>query len=179
MSYPINVINQRVREVLKVKYWLGLFDNPYVDTSKSNENVNKQSSDELSLRAAEESLVLLKNSRLSNSQTGTVLPLDKTKIKSILVAGPNAVMEESLNRYGPTHIKVTSVLNGIKNEVSKETKVSYVKGVDVVDKDFPESDIMETSLSDAEKEQIQQAAAAAKNSDAAVIVVGDDDQNCR
>ncbi len=173
---PINVINQRVREVLKVKYWLGLFDNPYVDTSKSNANVNKQSSDELSLRAAEESLVLLKNSRLSNGQTGTVLPLDKTKIKSILVAGPNAVMEESLNRYGPTHIKVTSVLNGIKNEVSKETKVSYVKGVDVVDKDFPESDIMETSLSDAEKEQIQQAAAAAKNSDAAVIVVGDDDR---
>jgi beta-glucosidase len=173
---PLSVLNQRVREVLNVKFWLGLFDNPYVDTARSNQNVHKPSSEELSLRAAEESLVLLKNSNLHNGQAGSVLPLDKNKIKSILVAGPNAVMEESLNRYGPTHIKVTSVLDGIKNELSKETKVTYIKGVDVVDKDFPESDIMETPLSDDEKEQIQQAAAAAKQSDVAVIVVGDDDR---
>ncbi|MGA3287006.1 MAG: glycoside hydrolase family 3 N-terminal domain-containing protein [Bacteroidota bacterium] len=166
---PMSTIDQRVRDVLKVKYWLGLFDNPYVDTSKSNQNVNKPSSEELSLRAAKESLVLLKNSN-------NVLPLEKNKIKSILVAGPNAVMEESLNRYGPTHIKVTSVLNGIKNEVSKEIKVTYVKGVDVVDKNFPESDIMDTPISNDEKEQIQQAVATAKQSDAAVIVVGEDDR---
>lgn len=166
---PMSIIDQRVREVLRVKYWLGLFDNPYVDTSKSNQNVNKQSSEELSLRAAKESLVLLKNAN-------NVLPLDKNKIKSILVAGPNAIMEESLNRYGPTQIKVTSVLDGIKNEVSKETKVTYVKGVDVVDENFPESDILETPLSDEEKEQIQQAVDAAKQSDVAVIVVGEDDR---
>ena len=166
---PMSVLNQRVREVLKVKFWLGLFDNPYVDTSRSNQNVNKASSQELSLRAAEESLVLLKNS-------GNVLPLDKNKIKSILVAGPNAVMKESLKRYGPTHIKVTSVLEGIKNEISKETKLTYVKGVDVVDKDFPESDIMNTPLSNEEKEDIRQAVAAAKKADIAVVVVGDDDR---
>ncbi len=166
---PISTIEQRVREVLKVKYWLGLFNNPYVDTSKSNQNVNKVSSDELSLRAAEESLVLLKNSK-------SILPLDKNKIKSILITGSNATMEESLNRYGPVQIKVTSVLNGIKNEVSKETKVTYVKGVDVVDKDFPESDIVETPLSGDEKEQIQKAADAAKQSDVAIVVVGDDDR---
>jgi beta-glucosidase len=166
---PISILNQRVREVLKVKYWLGLFDNPYVDTARSNQNVFKPSSEELSLRAAEESLVLLKNSH-------NVLPLDKNKIKSILVAGPNATMEESLNRYGPAHIKVTSVLNGIKNEVSKGTKVTYVKGVDVVDENFPESDIMDMPLSDDEKAQIQQAVTAAKQSDVAFVVVGDDDR---
>ncbi|RPI02698.1 MAG: beta-glucosidase [Ignavibacteriae bacterium] len=166
---PMSTVDQRVREVMNVKYWLGLFDNPYVDTSQSNQNVNKPSSEELSLRAAKESLVLLKNSN-------TVLPLDKNKIKSILVAGPNAVMEESLNRYGPTRIKVTSVLNGIKNEVSKETKVTFVKGVDVVDENFPVSDILDTPLSNNEKEQIQQAVAAAKQSDAAVLVVGEDDR---
>ena len=95
---PISTIDQRVREVLKVKYWLGLFDKPYVDTSKSNQNVHKASSDELSLRAAKESLVLLKNSN-------NFLPLDKNKIKSILVTGPNATMEESLKRYGPYSYK--------------------------------------------------------------------------
>ena len=165
----MDIINQRVREVLNVKYWLGLFDNPYVDTSKSNQNVNKPSSEELSLRAAKESLVLLKNSN-------NVLPLDKNKIKSILVAGPNAIMEESLKRYGPTQLKVTSVLEGIKKEVLKETKVTYVKGVDVVDEDYPESDIMEMPLSNEEKEQIQQAVIVAKESDVAIIVVGEDDR---
>ncbi len=166
---PMSTINQRVREVLKVKYWLGLFDNPYVDTSESNQTVHKPSSEELSLRAARESLVLLKNSN-------NLLPLDKSKIKSILVTGPNATMEESLKRYGPTHNKVTSVLNGIRNEVSGETKVTYIKGIDVVDENFPESDIVDTPLSDKEKEQIQQAVEAAKQSDVAIVVVGDDDK---
>jgi beta-glucosidase len=166
---PMSTLDQRVREVLNVKYWLGLFDHPYVDTSQSNQHVNKPSSEELSVRAAQESLVLLKNSN-------NVLPLEKNKIKSILVAGPNAVMEESLNRYGPTHIKVTSVLDGIKNEVSKETKVIFVKGIDVVDESFPESDITDTPISKDENEQIQQTVAAAKQSDVAVLVVGDDER---
>ncbi len=167
---PMSVLNQRVREVLRVKYWLGLFDNPYVDTSKSNQNVRKKSSIDLSLRAAEESLVLLKNS-------DNVLPLDKKKIHSILVTGPNATLSGSLiNGYGPSGVEVTTVLDGIKSELPEGVKVNYVKGPEVVDKDFPESDIMETPLSDEEKEQIQQAVKAAKQSDAAVVVVGEDDK---
>jgi beta-glucosidase len=168
---PMSVIDQRVREVLKVKFWLGLFDNPYVDTSKSNRNVNKPSSIALSLRAAEESLVLLKNSN-------NVLPLDKNKINSILVTGPNATMTNSLinDRYGPSGDPVTTVLDGIKNEVSKGTKITYVKGPDIIDKDFPESDIMDTPLSEEENNQIQQAVTAAKQSDVAVVVVGEDDR---
>ena len=58
----------------------------------------------------------------------------------------NATMEESLNRYGPTHINVTSVLEGIKKAVTKETKVTYVKGIDVVDEKFPESVITSYSI---------------------------------
>lgn len=166
---PMSIIDQRVREVLKVKYWLGLFDNPYVDTSKTSQNMNKKSSHELSLRAAKESLVLLKN-------TDNVLPLDKNKIKSILVAGPNATMEETQKRYGPTRIEVTSVLEGIKNKVSNETKVTYVKGVDVIDDNYPESDIMDTPLSDDEIEGIQQAVEAANKADVAILVVGEDDR---
>lgn len=165
---PMSTIDKRVREVLKVKFWLRLFDNPYVDTSKSNQNVNKPSFEELSLKAAKESLVLLKNSK-------NILPLDKNKIESILVAGPNAIMKETQKRYGPTHLDVTSVLEGIENEVSEEIKVTYVKGVDVTDENFPESDVVDTPLNDNEKEQIQKAVEAAKQSDVAIIVVGEDD----
>lgn len=167
---PMSVLNQRVREVLWVKYWLGLFDHPYVNTSESNSKVRKSSSIALSLRAAEESLVLLKNDN-------NVLPLNKNKIHSILVTGPDATMNNSLiNGYGPRGVKVTTVLQGIKNEVARGTKVFYVKGPNVRDKNFPESDIMETPLSQEEKGQIQKAVDAAKHSDVAIVVVGENNR---
>ncbi|HKJ32149.1 MAG TPA: glycoside hydrolase family 3 N-terminal domain-containing protein [Balneolales bacterium] len=167
---PMSVLNQRVREVLRVKYWLGLFDQPYVNTSESNSKVRKPSSIALSLKAAEESLVLLKNDN-------NVLPLNKNNIHSVLVTGPDATMKNSLiNGYGPRGVKVTTVLQGIKNEVDKGTKVTYVKGPNVRDKNFPESDIMETSLSQNEKDQIQKAVEAAKHSNVAIVVVGENNR---
>ncbi len=167
---PMSVLNQRVREVLRVKFWLGLFDHPYVDTSMSDSNVRKPSSIALALRAAEESLVLLKNSN-------NLLPLDRNKTRSILVTGPDADMSKCLiGGYGPTGMKVTTVLDGIKDLVPKGTRVTYVKGPNVVDADFPESDIVETPLSKEEKDQIQKAVDAAKHSDIAIVVVGENNR---
>lgn len=163
----MEVINQRVRDVLRTKFWLGLFDDPYVNASKSNSLVRTDHSLALSLKAAKEAMVLLKNKN-------DVLPLDKNEINSILVAGPNAVMEESLiGRYGATGMEVTSVLEGIKASVAPDTKVRYVKGVNVVGKDFPKSDIMPTPLTQKEKKGIQKAVAATKKSDVAIVVVGE------
>lgn len=167
---PMSVINQRVREVLRVKYWLGLFDHPYVDAAQSNQKVSTPSSNALSLKAAEESLVLLKNSK-------NLLPLNKNKIHSILVTGPDATLSGSLvNGYGPNGVDVTTVLEGIKSEVSKRTKVTYVKGPNVRDKNFPESDIMSTPLSKEDKNQILKAVKAAKHSDVAIVVVGENNR---
>lgn len=167
---PMSVINKRVKEVLRVKFWLGLFDHPYVNVTQSNGNVRKPSSLALSLKAAEESLVLLKNSN-------HVLPLNKNNIHSILVTGPDATMKQSLiHGYGPFGMKVSSILDGIKEEAAKGTKITYVKGPDVRDKDFPESDIMATPLSQKEKSQILKAVEAAKHSDVAVVVVGENNK---
>jgi beta-glucosidase len=167
---PMHVINQRVSEVLYVKFWEGLFDHPYVGTSKSNEQVRTSSSLDLSLRVAEESLVLLKNK-------GHVLPINKHDIHSILVTGPDAAMKESLvHGYGPFGMKVNSVLDGIKGAVSKNTKVTYVKGVNVRDEEFPKSDIMETLLSRQEKQGIRKAVKEAKQSDVAIVVVGENNK---
>lgn len=167
---PMSVINQRVREVLRVKFWLGLFDHPYVDTTQSDGMVQTSSSKALSLEAAEKSLVLLKNSN-------NLLPLNENKIKSILVTGPDATLSGSLiNGYGPSGVEVTTVLDGIKSAVSKGTKVTYVKGPNVRDKDFPVSDIMETPLSKEEKNEIQKAVRAARHSDVAVVVVGENNR---
>jgi beta-glucosidase len=106
-----------------------------------------------------------------------VLPLDKSNIHSILVAGPNADMTKDLvHGYGPFGMKVHSVLDGIKNAASNGTNVFYVKGVNVMDNDFPKSDIMDTPLSEDEKDGIQKAVKKAKQSDIAIVVVGENNK---
>ncbi|HKI43728.1 MAG TPA: glycoside hydrolase family 3 C-terminal domain-containing protein, partial [Balneolales bacterium] len=94
-----------------------------------------------------------------------------------LVTGPDATLSGSLiNGYGPSGVNVTTVLDGIKSVVAKRTRVTYVKGPNVRDKDFPESDIMSTSLSKEEKSQIQKAVKAARHSDVAIVVVGENNR---
>lgn len=162
----METIDSRVRDILRVKFKLGLFDHPYVDAKKADDLVRTDDSKALSLRAARESLVLLKN-------RDNLLPLDRNKIHSVLVAGANATeINHSVSRYGPSHIDVVSTLEGVKNHVNKGTDVSYVKGPEITDSDWPESDIMETSLSASEKKEINKAQKAAKKSDVAIVVVG-------
>lgn len=162
------VLNQRVREVLYVKFWLGLFDEPYTkDTKAANQIVNNDEHRAVALQAARESIVLLKNDG--------ILPLKKDSVKCIAVIGPLADDTQSLMcRYGSHNPHVITGLEGIKNLVGKNTEITYVKGCNVRDKHFPESDIMYFELSEKEKKGIQEAVMAAKQADVAIVYVGDD-----
>src|SRR4029077_923398 len=78
----IKTLNDRVRDVLRVKFILGIFDHPYVaDAAATERLVNSADHQQVALRAARESIVLLKNDQ-------NILPLTK-EIKSIAVVGPN------------------------------------------------------------------------------------------
>ena len=79
---PMNVLDDRVRDVLRVKFELGLFDHPYVDPQAADDVVMQQKFLDVALRASRESLVLLKNEK-------NALPLPKT-VKKVLVCGPEA-----------------------------------------------------------------------------------------
>ncbi|MCM1475384.1 MAG: glycoside hydrolase family 3 C-terminal domain-containing protein [Muribaculaceae bacterium] len=68
--------------VLRLKYRLGLFDNPYVDLAKANSFYAPESL-EAALKSVEESAILLKND-------GAILPVDFSKVKKIAVIGPMA-----------------------------------------------------------------------------------------
>lgn len=161
-------LNQRVREVLYVKFWLGLFDEPYTkDTKAANQIVNNNEHRAVALQAARESIVLLKNDG--------ILPLKKDSVKCVAVIGPLADDAQSLMcRYGSHNPHVITGLEGIKNLVGKNTEITYVKGCNVRDKHFPESDIMYFELSEKEKKGIQEAVMAAKQADVAIVYVGDD-----
>jgi beta-glucosidase len=113
-------------------------------------------------------MVLLKNQ-------DNLLPLDKSKYKNILVTGPLAMETNyAISRYGPSHNPVTNVVDGVKNYVGNAETVTYVKGCDIVDATWPESEIIETPLTDKEQADIDAAVAQAKKSDVVIAVVGED-----
>ena len=163
-----STLDQRVREVLYVKFWLGLFDDPYVkDTKLADKIVNSDKNREVSLRAARESIVLLKNEN-------NTLPLSKN-LKNIAVIGPQADEVKSLtSRYGSHNPNVITGLQGLKNLLGENVNLMYAKGCNVRDKNFPQSDVMYFELSDKEKEEINEAVEIAKKAEVAIIYVGDD-----
>ena len=164
----MKTLDSRVADVLRVKFELGLFDEPYVkDPKAADKLVHNAEADSMSMKMNRESMVLLKNE-------GSLLPLDKNKYKSILVAGPLA-METSyaISRYGPSHNPVTTVYDGIKNYVGNNATVSYSKGCDIVDATWPESEIIETPLTDKEQADINAAVEEAKKSDIVIVAVGE------
>jgi beta-glucosidase len=163
----MKTLDDRVRDVLRVKFILGLFDRPYVtDPDASEKTVNSLEHQQVALRAARESIVLLKNNK-------NILPLNK-QIDSIAVIGPNADDHTNAEyRYGPSAVRGVSVLEGIKNKLGDKVKVAYAKGCDVIDENWPESEILPTPLTAREQAGIREAVEAANRSDVAVVVLGD------
>lgn len=104
---------------------LGLFDDPeQVPYSKiTYKDVNTKKNQELNLKAARESLVLLKNE-------GNLLPLDKKKLKTIGIIGPNADNRRALvGNYEGTASRYVTVLEGIEDYLSNEdVRIFYSEG---------------------------------------------------
>ncbi|CAN5492300.1 glycoside hydrolase family 3 N-terminal domain-containing protein [soil metagenome] len=165
----MKTLDSRVGDVLRVKFKLGLFDYPYVkDLKAADKIVHTEAASAMGLRMNREAMVLLKNAN-------NLLPLSKSNIKNILVTGPLAAETNyATSRYGPSHNPVTSVLDGIKNYMGTAGKVVYAKGCDIVDATWPESEIIETPLTDKEQADINTAVEQAKQADVVIAVVGED-----
>lgn len=166
------VINKRVADVLRVKFKLGLFDNPYKgDIDGVNSIVHRKEHQDVALQAALESIVLLKN-------TGNLLPLSK-ELKKIAVIGPNAnEAKDLICRYGPANASVNTVLNGIK-EYLIHADVKYAKGCDIVDPYFPDSELYEVALDTEEEKRMDEAVQLAKESEVAILVLGGNEKTVR
>ncbi len=129
-------INKSVRNVLRMKFKLGLFDNPYTDTSYFKENnLSKRYKDSIALQLAKESIVLLKNEN-------HLLPVSRD-VKRIALIGPFA--DNNNDPAGPwagghKPENLVSVLQGLKNSVNSTTVIDFVKGCNVNDSDYKEFD---------------------------------------
>ena len=101
--------------------------------------------------------------------------MDKNKLKKIFITGPLAAETNyAISRYGPNHIPVTSVLDGIKNYLPKNIRLNYLKGCEVVDSTWPESEIIHTPLTTEEQQSITDAVNEAKQNDVIIAVLGED-----
>lgn len=121
-------IDTAVKRIFKARFRLGMFDPdimvPYaqipffVNCSDYNNGLSRE--------AARESIVLLKNQN-------NILPLDKD-IRTIAVIGPNADNFESLiGNYNGIPKDPVTILRGITNKVTPDTKVIYAEGCDLAD----------------------------------------------
>ena len=167
------VIDDRVRDILRVKFLVGLFDAPYqTDLAGADREVEKEENDTIAVQASRESVVLLKNA-------GGLLPLDINSIRKIAVCGPNANEEGyALTHYGPLAVDVTTVLEGIQEKTKGKAEVLYAKGCDLVDAHWPESEIIDYPLTEEEQREIDKAVENARQADVAVVVLGGGQRTC-
>ena len=195
-SLSEELINDRVRDILRVKFLIGLFDQPYqTDLKAADKEVETPANEAIALQASRESLVLLKNDSLSADGSlltngNPLLPLDITRIKKIAVCGPNAdETSYALTHYGPLAVEVTSVLKGIQQKVeqlnsSKQQaaentiEVVYTKGCELVDAHWPESELIDYPVTADEQSEIDKAVAQAKEADVAIVVLGGGQRTC-
>lgn len=164
---PMEVIDNMVRDILRVKFIVGIFDNPYQnDFVKADAVVNSAENQEVALQASREGIVLLKNEK-------QLLPLDADKIKIISVCGPNANDGQyAVTHYGPLAVDVKTVYEGLVDKMGAEN-VLYTKGCDIVDTNWPDSELFDFPLTDVEQAEIDKAVENARKSDVAVVVLGE------
>ena len=125
-----SLIDESVRRILRIKFMLGLFDDPFRYCSKEREQKNIMTTEikNASLDVAKRSFVLLKNEE-------NILPLKKD-YKKIAVIGPLAKSKlDPLGEWNALGIEedVTSVLEGLKKYVGDKSEILYAEGCKITD----------------------------------------------
>ena len=147
-------IDESVKKILLAKFKLGLFENPFIDISKMDENIFTESHQKTSLEIARKSVVLLKNNNL--------LPIKNINKNKILVTGPNANNHAILGDWTKPQPEenVVTIFEGINN-------IGSDKGFEV---DFYDSNSDILNISD---KDILSTVEIAKDYDFVIVVVGD------
>ena len=172
---PESDLDRAVERVLATKFRLGLFENSYVDPDYAEKITNSAEHRQIALKAAQETLVLLKNDK-------NLLPLDLTKLKTIAVIGPDAA-DLHLGGYSRMPSHSVPILQGIRDRVGTKAKVLYAQGCQFTagKQDWHgwfenDSKLVDPST---QADKIREAVGAAKSADIAILVVGENEATNR
>src|SRR5579871_6388409 len=167
-----STIDASVTRVLRAKFAAGLFDDPFVDVAYAEKITNNPEHQQLALKAAHESIILLKND-------GQLLPLAKGKYKTIAVIGPNAA-QVHLGGYSNEPGRGVSVLQGIKDKVGGTVQVVYAEGVKITESE-PDWNEDKVVLGDPalNAKRIAEAVKVAQTADVVLLALGGNEQTSR
>jgi beta-glucosidase len=160
------LVDKAVARNLRAKFLLGLFENPYVEPERAERVTDSAAHRALAAESARRSITLLKNE-------GNLLPLDRTRLKSIAVIGPNADRAHLGGYTDPTPARGVSVLEGVRKKVGAGVKVNYAEGCKITKEGGDWwADASHPSDPAEDERLIAQAVEAARASDVALLVVG-------
>ena len=168
---PESLIDDRVRPMLRAKFQLGLFDDPYVDPDEAERIVRDPAHRDLALEAARKTITLLKNE-------GAVLPLDEHRVRRIAVIGPNAdrVM---LGGYSGVPLHADTVLQGIRMRAPADVEVLHHEGCKITIGGSWQQDEVTAADAEENRRSIREAAALAAQADVVMLAIGDNEQTSR
>ncbi len=173
---PEEALNLAVTKILRIKFQLGLFENPFVDEETAVTITNSEEHKALALEAAHKSIVLLKNDR-------GLLPLERSALSSLAVIGPNAAPIR-LGGYSGNPGCAVSVLDGIRQKVGDTVEVLHAEGCgltqstnDVGQMWFDDEVLSPDPVHDIAL--IAEAVRIAEKADVTLLVLGDNEQTCR
>jgi beta-glucosidase len=172
---PESQLDRAVSRILAAKFRLGLFDDAIVDPDAAERITNSPEHRKIALKAAQETIVLLKNDK-------HLLPLDLNKLKTIAVIGPNADGLH-LGGYSRSPIHGVTILQGIQDRVGSKAKVVYAEGCRFTNKhqDWHGwfDDNVELIDPATQADRIKEAVATANSADVAILVVGENESTNR
>jgi beta-glucosidase len=164
-------LDDLVAPMLRAKFRLGLFDDPYTDPGEAERVVGCEAHRRLALQAARETVTLLKND-------GALLPLDPARLRSIAVIGPNAD-RPMLGGYSGVPRQVVTVLEGIRSAVGDRVDVRYSEGCRITIGGSWTDDLVVPADPGEDRRQIAAAVEVAAGADVVVLVIGDNEQTSR
>ncbi len=164
-------IDRAVYRVLVNKFKLGLFEHPYVDPDYADKIVDCEAHRQLAYKAATESMVLLKNDN-------NFLPLDKNKVKTIALIGPNAD-RCVLGGYTDVPKDTVSPLRAIREKYANRMNILYAEGVRLTDTNSRYHVPIHLYTPEENAARIAEAVETAKQADVVVLFLGENDAMSR
>ena len=185
---PQAAIDDAVRRLLREKFEMGLFEDPFVDPARADAISGSAEGRGLALDAARRSIVLLQN-------RGGVLPWQADKSRRVAVIGPHAA-EVMLGGYSGVPRHSVSLLEGVRRRLGADATVRHAEGVRITeDSTFTRdpqplvggtrsqarwsADRVVLADPEANRRRIEDAVALARDSDVVLVVVGDNEQTSR
>jgi beta-glucosidase len=163
-------IDAAAGRILRLKFLAGLFEHPYADARHAEEVTDDAAARALAVKAAQESIILLKND-------GT-LPLQPRSIRTLAVIGPNAAVAR-LGGYSEVPARSVSILQGIRALAGHRVRVLDAQGVRFLESGDQYTDQVVLAKPEENRRLIRQAVQVARQADEIVLALGTRDALCR